>query len=124
MESVKKTGLTKKKDNKKYSTNWDDVTDGEQLRAQLITATKAYKAAGDDLQQIIGPDSIIHNTFIGMKNIQNLESGNDKDKPANLKTAELCKKLKDLTKLTGTLIKKHKVDFLLIQNTKSTVLNS
>ncbi|KAM9959230.1 hypothetical protein ACTFIR_000296 [Dictyostelium discoideum] len=51
-------------------------------------------------------------------------SGNDKDKPANLKTAELCKKLKDLTKLTGTLIKKHKVDFLLIQNTKSTVLNS
>ncbi|EAL73266.1 hypothetical protein DDB_G0267626 [Dictyostelium discoideum AX4] len=44
-----------------------------------------------------------------MKNIQNLESGNDKDKLANLKTAELCKKLKDLTKLTRALIKKHRL---------------
>ncbi|KAK5576092.1 hypothetical protein RB653_007230 [Dictyostelium firmibasis] len=122
-EYFKKTSLTKKKEIKKYI-KWEDIENGEKLRSQLITATQAYKKAGEDLKQIIGEDSIIHNTFIGMKNIEKLEGDTDKDNPATTKTVELCKSLKNLTKLTGRLIRKHKVDFILIQQTKGTVLDT
>ncbi|KAN0021992.1 hypothetical protein ACTFIU_004141 [Dictyostelium citrinum] len=125
MRAVKKTGIKKNKSKKIFISKWEDIENGEQLKTQLIEASKEYKEAGEHLKQIVGEDSIIHNTFIGMRNIEKLESDLvNKDDMATKKTVEFCKKLKALTKLTGNLIHTHNIDFLLIQRTKSMVFNT
>ncbi|KAM9982046.1 hypothetical protein ACTFIY_004361 [Dictyostelium cf. discoideum] len=120
---VKKTKLISYKETKGrvYIKSWDKDKDGDSLKNQLLAATKAYVESGEKLKAIIGEDGIIHNTFIGMKSIEKMEN---EEGPAVKATVENCKRLTELTNLTGKLVHKHGVDFSLIQATKRQIFRA
>ncbi|KAM9975397.1 hypothetical protein ACTFIW_010425 [Dictyostelium discoideum] len=102
---------------------WKEVPNGDKLEEKLKEASREYAKAGERLKEVVGEDGMIHNTFIGMKGIDKLETGEDKDKLATKLTAEFCRRLKELTVLTGDLICVHKIDFLVVQKTKEDIIN-
>ncbi|EGC29053.1 hypothetical protein DICPUDRAFT_159421 [Dictyostelium purpureum] len=123
---VNKTKLIsyKEKKGRVYIKSWDKVLKGDSLKKELLAATKAYVESSKKLKGIIGEDNIIHNTFIGMKNIEELEKSSDNENVAVKATVENCKRLTELVNLTGKLIHKHGIDIILIQNTKRQIFRA
>ncbi|KAN0045115.1 hypothetical protein ACTA71_006643 [Dictyostelium dimigraforme] len=123
---IKKTKLIsyKEKKGRNYIQNWSNVKGGDSLKKQLLDATKAYVESGEKLKAIIGEDNIIHNTFVGMQSIEKMENSSDKESPVVKATVENCKRLTELTNLTGKLVHKHGVDFSLVQATKRQIFRA
>ncbi|KYR02753.1 hypothetical protein DLAC_00216 [Tieghemostelium lacteum] len=100
--------------NREYIKTWDNHI---HLRDRLIKATKEFNSSCKKVISACGSDDTINNVVYTMNNIEGLKKKKSNHVVLN-DSIETAEKLTALVNLTGELVHKHGIDFMLVRDTK------